>query len=67
MVANTPVDVSGIYRVMLSDKKYGLNINMMATHLLPSLLPMTVSPTLNLEQFTILMEVIREMLDQIDR
>lgn len=42
---------------MLSDKKYGLSVNMMATRVLPSLVPQTVNPSLNLEQFMILLEV----------
>lgn len=46
-----------IYRVMLSDKKYGLSVNIMATRVMPSLIPQTVNPSLNLEQFTILLEV----------
>uniref|UniRef100_A0A1B0GJT5 Uncharacterized protein n=1 Tax=Lutzomyia longipalpis TaxID=7200 RepID=A0A1B0GJT5_LUTLO len=52
---------------MLSDKKYGLSVNIMATRVMPSLLPQTVNPSLNLEQFTILLEVLQEMLDHIDR
>ncbi|XP_057660574.1 SCY1-like protein 2 isoform X1 [Diorhabda carinulata] len=56
-----------IYRLMLTDKKYGLSVNLMATKVMPSLLPQTVNPSLNLEQFTILLEVLQEMLDQIDR
>ncbi|XP_063910269.1 SCY1-like protein 2 isoform X3 [Zophobas morio] len=59
--------VVNIYRLMLSDKKYGLSVNLMATKVMPSLLPQTVNPSLNLEQFTILLEVLQEMLDQIDR
>lgn len=42
---------------MLSDKKYGLSVNVMATRVMPSLLPQTVNPSLNLEQFTLLLEV----------
>lgn len=42
---------------MLSDKKYGLSVNIMATRVMPSLLPQTVNPSLNLEQFTMLLEV----------
>jgi SCY1-like protein 2 len=52
---------------MLSDKKYGLSVNLMATRVMPSLLPQTVNPSLNLEQFTNLLEVLQEMLDHIDR
>lgn len=49
--------IADIYRIMLSDKKYGLSVNIMATRVMPSLLPQTVNPSLNLEQFTILLEV----------
>ncbi|XP_069702652.1 SCY1-like protein 2 [Periplaneta americana] len=59
--------VVNIYRLMLSDKKYGLSVNLMATRVMPSLLPQTVNPSLNLEQFTNLLEVLQEMLDHIDR
>ncbi|EEB16558.1 conserved hypothetical protein [Pediculus humanus corporis] len=59
--------VVSIYRLMLSDKKYGLSVNLMATRVMPSLLPQTVNPSLNLDQFTILLEVLQEMLDHIDR
>jgi SCY1-like protein 2 len=52
---------------MLSDKKYGLSVNLMATRVMPSLLPQTVNPSLNLDQFTNLLEVLQEMLDHIDR
>ncbi|XP_034232487.1 SCY1-like protein 2 isoform X3 [Thrips palmi] len=56
-----------IYAVLLRDKKYGLTVNQMATRVMPALLPQTVNPSLNLEQFTMLLQVLREMLDQIDR
>ncbi|XP_060534730.1 SCY1-like protein 2 isoform X3 [Cylas formicarius] len=59
--------VVNVYRLMLSDKKYGLSVNLMATKVMPSLLPQTVNPSLNLEQFTVLVEVLQDMLDQIDR
>jgi len=61
------VSCADIYRLMLSDKKYGLSVNLMATRVMPSLLPQTVNPSLNLEQFTNLLEVLQEMLDHIDR
>uniref|UniRef100_A0A336MKF9 CSON002411 protein n=1 Tax=Culicoides sonorensis TaxID=179676 RepID=A0A336MKF9_CULSO len=59
--------VVNIYRLMLSDKKYGLSVNLMATRVMPSLLPQTINPSLNLEQFTILLETLQEMLAHIDR
>ena len=57
-----------IYRVMLTDsKKYGLSVNLMATRVMPSLLPLTLNAALHLDQFTSLIEVLQEMLDTIDR
>ncbi|ETN65010.1 hypothetical protein AND_003228 [Anopheles darlingi] len=53
------VRVVNIYRIMLCDKKYGLTVNIMATKVMPTLLPQTVNPSLNLEQFMILLEVRR--------
>lgn len=53
---------------MLSDnKKYGLSVNLMATRVMPSLLPQTVNPRLHLEQFSMLLAVLQEMLEHIDR
>ena len=49
--------IADIYRIMLCDKKYGLTVNIMATKVMPTLLPQTVNPSLNLEQFMILLEV----------
>lgn len=51
---------------MLSDKKYGLSVSIMATRVMPSLLPQTVNPSLNLEQFTILLEVSQTINIEID-
>ncbi|KAL0120277.1 hypothetical protein PUN28_008140 [Cardiocondyla obscurior] len=61
------VRVVNIYRLMLTDKKYGLSVNWMATHAMPSLLPQTVNPKLNLEQFILLLEVLQDMLNNIER
>ncbi|XP_016841900.1 SCY1-like protein 2 isoform X1 [Nasonia vitripennis] len=61
------VRVVSIYRLMLSDKKYGLSVNIMATRVMPSLLPQTVNPGLTLEHFTNLLEVLQEMLNHIER
>jgi len=52
---------------MLTDKKYGLSVNWMAAHAMPSLLPQTVNPALNLEQFILLLEVLQDMLNNIER
>ncbi|XP_051175555.1 SCY1-like protein 2 isoform X2 [Leptopilina boulardi] len=61
------VRVVSIYRLMLSDKKYGLSVNLMATRVMPSLLPQTVNPALKLENFNLLLDVLQEMLNHIER
>ena len=57
----------GIYQRMISNKKNGLSVSLMATRVMPSLLPQTMNPSLSLEQFTNLLEVLQEMLELIDR
>ncbi|XP_023289663.1 SCY1-like protein 2 [Orussus abietinus] len=61
------IRVVNIYRLMLSDKKYGLSVHLIATRVMPSLLPQTVNPALNLEQFTLLLEVLQDMLNHVER
>ncbi|XP_067644511.1 SCY1-like protein 2 isoform X5 [Eurosta solidaginis] len=56
-----------IYHKMVVDKSYGLTVETMATVVLPLLIPHTVNPGLNLEQYCMLVEVLQEMLEQIDR
>jgi len=58
---------SVIYSIILRDKKYGLSVNMIATKIMPTLIPHTMNPGLNLEQFQTLIEVLQDMLEQIDR
>ena len=41
---------SAIYKHMLSDKKFGLTHNLLATKVMPTLIPHSVSPGLNIEQ-----------------
>ena len=52
---------------MISNKKNGLSVSLVATRVMPSLLPQTMNPSLSLEQFTNLLEVLQEMLELIDR
>lgn len=51
----------------MSNKKYGLTLNLMATKIMPLLLPVTINPSLNIDQFTLLIEVLQEMLTRIER
>ena len=39
-----------IYKQMMSDKRYGLTINILATKVLPALTPVVVSPSLKLDE-----------------
>ncbi|KAL4235553.1 hypothetical protein ACF0H5_003949 [Mactra antiquata] len=59
--------VVGIYKHLMSDKKFGLTHNLIATKVMPPLIPQTVNPGLSMEQFSALMEVLRDMLESIDR
>lgn len=51
----------------MSNKKYGLSINLLATKVMPILLPVTVNPSLNVDQFTVLLEILQDMLSRIER
>ncbi|CAG2229316.1 SCYL2 [Mytilus edulis] len=62
-----PLLTESIYKHLLSDRKFGLTHNLIATKVMPPLIPQTVNPGLTMEQFSALMEVLREMLEQIDR
>lgn len=61
---STPTE---IYRLMLTDKKYGLSISWMATRAMPSLLPHAINPALTLEQFELLLKILQDMLNHIER
>ena len=59
--------ISEIFRKMASDKRYGLSINLLATKVLPVLIPQLVNPQLQFEHFVVVHEVLQEMFDVIDR
>ncbi|EDW40951.1 GM25196, partial [Drosophila sechellia] len=56
-----------IYHKLFVDKTYGLTVETMATNVLPLLIPHTVNPSLNFEQYCYLLEVLQQMLEAIDR
>ncbi|XP_068627265.1 SCY1-like protein 2 [Battus philenor] len=56
-----------LYKSMLLERKFGLNTNVMAKQMIPSLAPQTVNPGLNAEQFASLMEILYDMLQNIDQ
>ena len=59
--------MADIYQRMISNRKNGLSVSLMATRVMPLLLPQTMNPSLSLVQFSSLLEVLQEMLDHIDR
>ncbi|XP_059055324.1 SCY1-like protein 2 [Achroia grisella] len=56
-----------LYKAMLVERKFNLNTCVMATKMIPSLAPQTVNTSLNVDQFTNLMEILYDMLDSIDK
>lgn len=56
-----------LYKSLLMERRFGLPTNVMATKMIPSLAPQTVNPALNVDQFTNLMEILYDMLENIDR
>lgn len=42
--------IAGIYQHLLSDRKFGLTHNLLATKVMPSLIPHTISPGLSIDQ-----------------
>lgn len=56
----------GIYKHMLADKaRYGLTINVLATRVMPTLIPVVVSEDLDDDEFAFVSELLQEMLDQV--
>lgn len=49
--------ITELYKNLLLERKFGVNTNVMATKMIPSLAPQTVNPALNVDQFSNLMEV----------
>ncbi|TRY61045.1 hypothetical protein TCAL_08271, partial [Tigriopus californicus] len=58
---NVLVRVLEIYRMMLADKRYGLSVNLLATRVLPLLIPQMVNPTLHYDHFVVVHEVLQEI------
>ena len=51
----------------MSDKKYGLTVSILATRVMPVLLPQLVNPQLDLEVYLMVQTTTQEMLDHIDK
>ena len=64
---NCCIITTEIYRVMLSDKKYGLTMTIVSTRVLPVLVPQLVNPQLDLENYILVQSIVQDMLDHVDR
>ena len=56
-----------MYEVMLSDKKYGLSVTIIANTVLPSLTPLLVSNQPDFATYLVVKRTIQRMLDTIDK
>ena len=52
---------------MLSDRKYGLTMTILANRVLPVLIPQMVNPQLDIETYMAVHSTIQDMFDHIDR
>uniref|UniRef100_A0A1I8IE74 CID domain-containing protein n=1 Tax=Macrostomum lignano TaxID=282301 RepID=A0A1I8IE74_9PLAT len=58
--------VINIYKRMLTDKKFGLTYNVIATKVLPHLIPYTVNPNLRRDDFRCVMETLNAMWSRLE-
>ncbi|UYV68367.1 SCYL2, partial [Cordylochernes scorpioides] len=58
--------ILGIYKLTMNHKKLGITKDVMATKVIPFLMPLTIENGLTLNQFTSLMTVVKEMVAQVE-
>ncbi|KAJ9582023.1 hypothetical protein L9F63_003606, partial [Diploptera punctata] len=58
--------ILGIYKLALTHKKLGITKELMATKILPFLMPLSIENGLTLNQFNALMTVIKEMVNRVE-
>nr|CAD7438797.1 unnamed protein product [Timema bartmani] len=63
--ANNSTD-TGIYKLSLTDKKLGITKEVMATKILPFLMPLSIENGLTLNQFNALISLIKEMVSRVE-
>ncbi|XP_021338936.1 SCY1-like protein 2 [Mizuhopecten yessoensis] len=61
------MSILGIYQVTLSHVKLGITKDIMATKVLPFIIPLAMDNNLNLHQFNAYMSVIRDMLGRMEK
>nr|CAD7265180.1 unnamed protein product [Timema shepardi] len=58
--------ILGIYKLSLTDKKLGITKEVMATKILPFLMPLSIENGLTLNQFNALISLIKEMVSRVE-
>ena len=56
----------GIFKVVFTHPKLGITKDILATRIIPFLIPISIDSNLNMKQFTSYMSLIKEMLAQIE-
>lgn len=56
----------GVYRIILSHKKMYITKETMALNILPFLIPMCIENTLTVNQFNVLISIVKEMVTTIE-
>jgi len=56
----------GVYRIILSHKKMYITKETMALSILPFLIPMCIENTLTLNQFNVLISIVKEMINSVE-
>jgi len=60
-------NVTGIYKMALEDDKLGLTKEVIATRALPFLFPLSIENGLTVKQYTVIMALIRNMMDRVEQ
>ncbi|XP_060840566.1 SCY1-like protein 2 isoform X1 [Rhopalosiphum padi] len=58
--------ILGVYRIILSHKKMYITKETMALSILPFLIPMCIENTLTLNQFNVLISIVKEMINSVE-
>ncbi|XP_047524598.1 SCY1-like protein 2 [Pieris napi] len=56
-----------LYKAIITEEKYGITCDVMATELIPKLAPQSVNANLNVDQFNNLIEILYDMLEKIEQ
>lgn len=58
--------ISGIFKLIMSHKKLGMTKEIMATRVIPFLVPLSIENGLSLSQFNAIMTMVKEIINTIE-